>query len=91
MGYETTDEEPTCTDAAQIRYKNVVAIALKKNMLSLNGDTFEPEKAINGNDAAQILKAIDQITEDSVIDENYDSKVTYATNVVEVKDTSKNI
>ena len=49
MGYETTDEEPTCTDAAQIRYKNVVAIALKKNMLSLNGDTFEPEKAINGN------------------------------------------
>lgn len=91
MGYETTDEEPTCADAAQIRYKNVVAIALKKNMLSLNGDTFEPEKAINGNDAAQILKAIDQITEDSVIDENYDSKVTYATNVVEVKDTSKNI
>ena len=91
MGYETTDEEPTCTDAAQIRYKNVVAIALKKNMLSLNGDTFEPEKAINGNDAAQILKAIDQITEDSVIDENYDSKVTYATNVVEVKDTSQNI
>ena len=62
MGYETTDEEPTCTDAAQIRYKNVVAIALKKNMLSLNGDIFEPEKAINGNDAAQILKAIDQIT-----------------------------
>lgn len=59
MGYETTDEEPTCADAAQIRYKNVVAIALKKNMLSLNGDTFEPEKAINGNDAAQILKAID--------------------------------
>lgn len=91
MGYETTDEEPTCADAAQIRYKNVVAIALKKNMLSLNGDIFEPEKAINGNDAAQILKAIDQITEDSVIDENYDSKVTYATNVVEVKDTSKNI
>ena len=40
--------------------KNVVAIALKKNMLSLNGDTFEPEKAINGNDAAQILKAIDR-------------------------------
>lgn len=91
MGYETTDEEPACADAAQIRYKNVVAIALKKDMLSLNGNVFEPEKALNGNDAAQILKAIDQITEDSVIDENYDSKVTYAENVVEAKDNSKNI
>ena len=91
MGYETTDEEPSCADVEQIKYKNAVAIALKKDMLSLNGNAFEPEKALNGNDAAQILKAIDQITEDSVIDENYDSKVTYTENVVEVKDNSKNI
>ncbi len=46
MGYETTDEEPTCADAAQIRYKNVVAIALKKNMLSLNGDTLNRRRQL---------------------------------------------
>ena len=30
MGYETTDEEPTCADAAQIRYKKVQELQIRK-------------------------------------------------------------
>lgn len=84
MGFEVGEEQAlSCSDAEQVTYKDIAAIAVSEGIISLKDGMFAPADAASRSEVNQAFRVIDSQNDAVVIDENYDSKVEYVPGVVE--------
>ena len=86
LGYQLDSETYTFTDSALCEYPADAQVAINRGWFVLVGGKFCPEMEVTDKEVKAMLDDTEDVIDDSEIDVDYDSKFTFSSEVVEVKD-----
>lgn len=86
LGYQLDSATYTFTDSALCEYPADAQVAINRGWFVLVEGKFCPDITVTDAEVNKMIKDAQEITEDKVIDENYDSTYKFDSSVIEIPD-----